>query len=307
MRPIRLRVKGFTAFRDEQDVDFSSLEVFAIACPTGSGKSSILDAMTYALYGYVERVGRQVGQLVSQGQPRLAATLEFAVGPSRYRVTRSTPKRAGATKVMLERCEDGEWRQFGEGADRVRECDAIVRGLIGLDYTAFTRSVLLPQGKFAEFLVGDARDRRDILTELLGLSLFKRMAERAGALAKEAGIRAQAVRDVLGREYEGVSEEAVNDARTEATRSAEREEALAKAANEVRALAERWRLEQGEIGSLRECANEARDRATSARASAAVLTDLADRLSAAERDLSLRRREHTTAERDAAKVRAARE
>ena len=124
-----------------------------------------------------------------------------------------------------------------------------MRGLIGLDYTAFTRSVLLPQGKFAELLVGDARDRRDILTELLGLSLFKRMAERAGSLAKEAGIRAQAVRDVLDREYEGVSEEAVNAARAEAARSAEREEALAKAENEVQALAQRWRLEQGEIGS----------------------------------------------------------
>jgi len=113
MRPLRLQLKGFTAFRDEQEIDFSSLDVFAIAGPTGSGKSSLLDAMTYALYGNVERVGRQVSQLVSQGQPRLAVTLEFAVGPARYRITRSTPARGGATKVMLERCEDGEWTQYG--------------------------------------------------------------------------------------------------------------------------------------------------------------------------------------------------
>ena len=57
MRPLRLEVKGFTAFRDRAEIDFTGFDVFAIAGPTGSGKSSLLDAMTYALYGRVERVG----------------------------------------------------------------------------------------------------------------------------------------------------------------------------------------------------------------------------------------------------------
>ena len=56
MRPVRLKLKGFTSFREEQDVDFQTLDLFAIAGPTGAGKSSLLDAMTYALYGWVERV-----------------------------------------------------------------------------------------------------------------------------------------------------------------------------------------------------------------------------------------------------------
>ena len=116
MRPVRLEVKGFTAFRDSQSVDFGDLDLFAIAGPTGSGKSSILDAMTYALYGYVERVGKQCSRLISQGQPRMAVTLEFAVGDRRFRVTRSTPAR-GATRILFERWEDGDWRQAGEGAD----------------------------------------------------------------------------------------------------------------------------------------------------------------------------------------------
>src|SRR5437899_8220794 len=105
MRPLRLELKGFTAVRDATEIDFTTLDVLAISGPTGSGKSSLLDAMTYALYGQVERVGRQVGQLVSQGQPRMAVTLEFAVGNDRYRVTRSTPSASGrgATKILLER------------------------------------------------------------------------------------------------------------------------------------------------------------------------------------------------------------
>jgi exonuclease SbcC len=101
MRPIRLELKGFTAFRDEQRIDFEGLDLFAVSGQTGSGKSSLLDAMTYALFGYVERVGKQVGQLVSQGQPRMAVKLEFAVGDDRYRVTRSTPSARGATKILL--------------------------------------------------------------------------------------------------------------------------------------------------------------------------------------------------------------
>ncbi|MGH2527978.1 MAG: AAA family ATPase, partial [Actinomycetota bacterium] len=206
MRPVRLELKGFTAFRDVQTVDFGALDLFAIAGPTGSGKSSILDAITYALYGYVERVGKQVGQLVSQGQPRMAVTFEFAVGDERYRVTRTTPSK-GVTKIMLERWEGAAWRQAGEGADHVREADAMIREAVGLDYDAFTRSVLLPQGRFAEFLVGDAKDRRAILTELLGLELFTRLRERAGDLARASAASAQANERLLETEYAGVTEE----------------------------------------------------------------------------------------------------
>ena len=154
MRPVRLELKGFTAFREQQEVDFEGLDLFAVSGQTGSGKSSLLDAMTYALFGYVERVGKQVGQLVSQGQPRMAVSLEFEVGAERFRVTRSTPAARGATKILLERHEGGKWRQAGDGADRVREADQLLRRAVGLDYEAFTRSVLLPQGRFAEFLVG---------------------------------------------------------------------------------------------------------------------------------------------------------
>ena len=57
MRPIRLEIRGFTAFREPQVVDFDGLDLFAITGPTGSGKSSILDALTFALYGRAERVG----------------------------------------------------------------------------------------------------------------------------------------------------------------------------------------------------------------------------------------------------------
>jgi exonuclease SbcC len=257
MRPLRLELKGFTAFRDPATIDFTELDVFAIAGPTGSGKSSLLDAMTYALYGRVERVGDRVSQLVSQGQPRMAVTLEFAVGHDRYRVTRSTPSK-GATKILLERADgEGEWKQAGEGADRVREAEQLITGAIGLTYDGFTRSVLLPQGKFAEFLVGDPRKRRDILTELLGLSLFRRMAERAGAIAKESGVRGQERALSVEREYADATPEALKEAKAAAKQAHTRETALAAAAQEVLQVLARWQEAMRSVEELRACWEEA--------------------------------------------------
>ena len=303
MRPVSLQIKGFTSFRDEQRVDFDGLDLFAIAGPTGSGKSSMLDAMTYALFGYVDRVGRQCSQLISQGQPRMAVTLEFAVGKERLRVTRTTPAK-GPTRIQLERW-DGEWRQAGEGSDRVRDADAMIRNAIGLDYEAFTRTVLLPQGRFAEFLVGDARQRRSILTELLGLELFERLARHAGQIKRDAEAFATARADLIETEYAGVTADAVAEAEALAKTAAEREQTLVEAATKVRSVAERWAGTSRTIEELRTCERDLRDAATTASDAAVALEDVVARAADVERDVKDRAKAVTTAERAAAKAVAA--
>jgi len=282
MRPLRLELKGFTAFRDAQAIDFEGLDLFAISGPTGSGKSSILDAMTYALYGYVERVGKQTGQLVSQGQARMVVTFEFEVGDERFRVTRSTPAARGATRILLERRDEDGWRQAGEGADRVREANEMIEHALGLDYEAFTRSVLLPQGRFAEFLVGDAPERRRILVELLGLELFERLARRTGELKRDATIAAATNQRLLETEYAGVSSETVARADAAVREAETRENVLGNAEADVRELAERWAKVDSEIRELVSCANDARQAAGAAGASARSLEGLAGRLAESE-------------------------
>ncbi|MEW6059005.1 MAG: SMC family ATPase [Actinomycetota bacterium] len=303
MRPIRLELKGFTAFRDPQSVDFADLDLFAVSGPTGSGKSSILDAMTYALYGYVERVGRQCSQLISQGQPRMAVTFEFAVGDRRFRVARSTPAK-GPTRILLERWEDG-WRQAGEGADRVRDADAMIRDAVGLDYEAFTRSVLLPQGRFAEFLVGDAKDRRDILTELLGLELFERLARTAGEMKRTAAAEAEAGEHLLQTEYAGVTADVVEGAEMTAEEAAAREEALAVAEDRVRQMADRWAETVRVIGELSTCAKDAEGAAAIAARSARALQALAATQAEAEAVATERSKMAAAAERAAKRAKAA--
>ena len=284
MRPVSLLIKGFTSFRDEQRVDFDGLDLFAIAGPTGSGKSSMLDAITYALFGYVERVGRQCSQLISQGQPRMAVTLEFAVGDERFRVTRTTPTK-GATKIQLERW-DGAWRQAGEGSDRVKEVDATIRAAIGLDYEAFTRTVLLPQGRFAEFLVGDARQRRSILTELLGLELFERLAKHAGQIRRQEDADANAKAALVHTQYAGVTREAVAEAEALASAASQKEEAFVNAEVEVRRVADRWSSTARTIDELRTCERDLREAARTANVVADALEEVIAR--AAELDAELK-------------------
>ena len=108
MRPSSLHVEGFTCFRDPQDVlDFGTLSLFAISGPTGAGKSSILDAITFALYGYVPRLGKQgISDAVSLGRDRMAVRLEFVVGDRQFRVGRAL-RRKKAASVILRRPRTG--------------------------------------------------------------------------------------------------------------------------------------------------------------------------------------------------------
>jgi len=154
----------------------------------------------------------------------------------------------------------------------------MIKQAIGLDYDAFTRSVLLPQGKFAEFLVGDARDRRSILTELLGLELFERLAKLTGEIKRVASADADANERLLSTEYAGVTEEAVTEAAAVADEASARDASLAKAEGTIRKLSDRWAETARSVQELRTCAVDARHAGGIAAESAEALEELADRL-----------------------------
>ena len=186
MRPLRLELEGFGPYRERQAVDFSDVELFAITGPTGSGKSTLLDAIAFALYGQVPRVGRQVGTLKHPAAAKAWVSLTFRVGERVYRVERSRSEKRGDARVYLL-----------EGGERLLDLptlEAVNRALadlVGLDYEAFTRALLLPQGEFDRFLKGEPKERRQLLLELFELSRLERArqkaAERRGLLLEEKG------------------------------------------------------------------------------------------------------------------------
>ena len=110
MRPLRLEIEGFTSFRERAVLDFERLDLFAITGPTGAGKSSLIDALVFALYGQVPRVGKEYRQLLSHGAERASVLLDFAVGGERYRVAR-TIRTSGPAPSRLERVKPGSRRR----------------------------------------------------------------------------------------------------------------------------------------------------------------------------------------------------
>jgi exonuclease SbcC len=187
VRPLHLTLDGFTSFRAPVALDFSSLDLFAITGPTGAGKSSLIDALTFALYGQVPRVGREYKQLMSHGAERLSVRLDFRMGEETYRIAR-TLKSSGAPQSRLERLSKTGSHPV---ADRVKDIEDEVGRILGLDYDGFTRSVVLPQGQFDAFLKGKPEERRKILVTLLGLDVYERMHGIVNRKASDARAQAQ--------------------------------------------------------------------------------------------------------------------
>ena len=250
MRPTKLSIQGLTAYKQPVEIDFTDLDLFAITGPTGAGKSSLVDAITFALYGQAPRVGRNVKELISQGEERLKVTLEFSTNGDLYRIYRSTARK-GPAPVQLERfhAERDEW--VPEEVDRVRDTNAFVEELLQMDYEAFVRSVLLPQGQFQEFLAGDREQRRKVLDGLLRLNVFAVMHQRANAIATQQSADADRIRKRLDTELAGATPNALKAAKSElkqlkasAAELAETREATDAACRTAEALADARRREQ---------------------------------------------------------------
>ncbi|MDE0221097.1 MAG: SMC family ATPase [Spirochaetaceae bacterium] len=208
MRPIQLTVEGLTCFKEKQEIDFSSLDLFAISGPTGAGKSTLLDAILFALYGEVPRVSKQdLKEMISAARERVSVRFDFAVGKRRFRVARAL-RRKGAAAVRLEEHDGTDFNTVL--ADQVRPASAEVTRLLGLDVDAFTQAVILPQGEFAKFLKADPRKRREMLRTLLRLDVYERMRQAAQDTSTRKKHGLDALEQRLREEYGGVSAAALS-------------------------------------------------------------------------------------------------
>ncbi|MDG4766969.1 SMC family ATPase [Solwaraspora sp. WMMD406] len=215
MRPLRLDLAGFTVFRDETTVDFTDADFFALVGPTGSGKSTILDAICFALYGVVPRWGssRGIASALAPSANEARVRLVFESAGSRYVATRVVRRDArGAVKTgnaglqLMPPGFDVTRLDTGMSPDDLgdvlagsaAEMEQAVLDAVGLPYEQFTTCVLLPQGKFADFLHAKPATRQQILVNLLGLHVYERVRDRATARAGQADAARDAVDQLLG-------------------------------------------------------------------------------------------------------------
>ena len=177
MKPVKLKIKGINSFTDEQIVDFEKLSkegLFGIVGNTGSGKSSILDAMTIALYG---ELSKNTNEFINKEASTARVVFEFVIEDSageRYYTVERSFKRTDKEekKAVLARLTEGK-ENITVIADKTREVDKKIKELIGLSYEDFTRTVVLPQGKFSEFLLQiKGKERRMMLEKIFGLEKY---------------------------------------------------------------------------------------------------------------------------------------
>jgi exonuclease SbcC len=204
MRPSRLAICNFGAYREKAEIDFRRLGPFFLVCgKTGSGKTTIFDAMTYALYGKVpgSREGLE-SQLWSQyalpGDKPLVE-FEFFLGSGEFKASRVPPykrsKRGGGlsdapAEARVHRKRGEEWELI---ADSIREVNTFIETRIGLTVDEFSKIILLPQGEFQRFLQMPSPERVEVLEKLFPVALHDAVTELAREKDRDA---AKAVRDL---------------------------------------------------------------------------------------------------------------
>jgi len=223
MRPLRLVMRAFGPYAGEQVLDFADLgdrSFFLIHGPTGSGKTSVLDATCYALYGETSGDGREGWEMRSHHAPpevKTEVVFEFALGDRAYRVTRSPewerPKLRGEgyttepAAAALEELGPPPGRSLPIAG--IRAVTARVEELLGFRSEEFRQVIVLPQGRFREFLEAETTARQAILETLFRTAFYRdieaALKERKAVLERELEETRRRRSDVL-REYE-VSDE----------------------------------------------------------------------------------------------------
>ncbi len=206
---------GFTVFRDPTTVDFTDADYFVLVGPTGSGKSTVLDAICFALYGTVPRWGgaRGIGNALAPSAVEAKVRLCFESAGDRYIATRvvrrdgrGNVKTAGAGLQLMPpgfdvtKLDTGmDLDDLGEAlAGTPAEMDRAVLDAVGLPYEQFTSCVVLPQGQFADFLHAKPATRQQILVNLLGLHVYEEVQVKAAERGKTAEAKLSVVEQQLG-------------------------------------------------------------------------------------------------------------
>ncbi len=199
MRPERLVMANFGPFAGLHEIDFTALgDIFLVYGKTGAGKTTVFDAIAYALYGTApgarKGLERQMRCQFAGDDEESAVELTFSLGPRRFRVRRSLPgervgKRTGKAQKTPDEVSFEEWvppRWSSRASTNKSDTEREILSLIGLSEEEFSRIVLLPQGEFARFLRQNSTERKQVLSKLFPVERHGRVIELARSRAREA-------------------------------------------------------------------------------------------------------------------------
>lgn len=226
MKPIYLEFCGINSFSEKAQIDFKSLlsgGVFGIFGDTGSGKSTILDSIHFALYGEIDRVPKSFNDCINYRSESASVTFDFEIASEgvrkAYRVKRERKRKNGATKAYLyEHTEAGGLLALAEGT---RDVDVAVEKLLGLSFTDFKTCIALPQGDFAALVKSTTSERVKLVSRLFNLEKYgERLSKAVNERYYKAEEEVNLIKAKMG-ENEGGSEELI--AETKAKIEAEKQ------------------------------------------------------------------------------------
>lgn len=185
MIPIRLRISGFLSYRDPVELDFSPFDLACISGANGAGKSSLLDAITWSLFGEARGKSSDVIHLHLDVKAAEVA-LTFQHEENTYRIQRTLPRNKNTLLEFQVRTQTG-WKPLTEKT--TRETQARIEQTLRLDFETFVNASFFLQGKADQFTQQNASRRKEVLSNILGLEMWEdyknRTAEKRKAIERE--------------------------------------------------------------------------------------------------------------------------
>jgi exonuclease SbcC len=261
--PIKLKLRNFMAYHEAM-LDFQGIHLAVLTGQNGAGKSSLLDAVTWALWGKAR--AKRDDELIYLGQTEMEVEYTFDLSDNVYRVIRKRDaSRRGRSNLSFQVEDAGGWRTLTETT--LRDTQQKINELMRLDYDTFINSAFLLQGRADEFTTKPPGKRKQILGDILGLGIYEVYEQRA----KERAIEKE-------REGAGIVAR-VEQIEQELAKEPEYRDELATAQKEAAELSQKLQLAEKEMDTLREQHRAVNDKQRQ-------LDDLRDRLAGAETDLA---------------------
>ena len=190
MRPARLELSGFLSYREPTAIDLSGVNAAAIVGHNGAGKTSIVEAIGWALYG--KGRGRGPDDFVSAGATECRVAFYFELGDARYRTQRQRSLSAGGKSYLGLEVDTNDHDGFGwqpVGGDSIAETQAAIEQLLGMDFETWERTSYIGQGRADAFTRLRPAERKELLADVLGLNVYERLEQLARGKERElAGV-----------------------------------------------------------------------------------------------------------------------
>jgi exonuclease SbcC len=261
MIPQRIQLKGFLCYKDEQEIRFDdNATLWMLSGLNGSGKSSVFDAVTYALFGHHRGGSQNAAELINKESDGLVVEFDFRLDDRAYRIRRTVRRSArGASSgtQQLYRYEPGESRNGWvavEGTNYAAEFKKWIAERIGLTYDTFTSSVLLLQGNAEKLLNSKPDGRRAVLASIVDLERYERLFEKADAERKRLKGKLEGLSDRLAALPEVKAEEvaAAEETIRGAEESREQARAIIERLRETERQARGWMEHQDKLNHARQ-------------------------------------------------------